>query len=378
MAKSIRAILAGYTLPGGYTAELAGGYAEMMENFSDLGLALIVSVGLVYFVLASQFESFVMPVIIMMILPIAFAGALFALPLTGKDLSMISLVSLIMLAGTVVNASIVLVDYIKQRRDRGETREEAILHACPLRIRPVLMTTLTTILALVPTALGMTGKMNEMMSDMGTTMIAGMLVSTVITLLFTPVYYCVIDDLTHRRERRKAKKLAAEKGIDVAEDAGRGWRQVVASPRPKEIVEIATVKALMNAKHAVIAAGGGGIPVVWEDKYHLKGVPAVIDKDFASECMAEQLDADMLIILTAVEKVAINFGKPDQKGLDTLTPDEARKYIDEKQFAPGSMLPKVQAAMSFAESKPGRVALITLLEKAAEGIEGKTGTRVQM
>lgn len=209
MAKSIRAILAGYTLPGGYTAELAGGYAEMMENFSDLGLALIVSVGLVYFVLASQFESFVMPVIIMMILPIAFAGALFALPLTGKDLSMISLVSLIMLAGTVVNASIVLVDYIKQRRDRGETREEAILHACPLRIRPVLMTTLTTILALVPTALGMTGKMNEMMSDMGTTMIAGMLVSTVITLLFTPVYYCVIDDLTHRRERRKAKKLAA-------------------------------------------------------------------------------------------------------------------------------------------------------------------------
>ena len=142
--------------------------------------------------------------------------------------------------------------------------------------------------------------------------------------------------------------------------------------------DVATVKALMNAKHAVIAAGGGGIPVVWEDKYHLKGVPAVIDKDFASECMAEQLDADMLIILTAVEKVAINFGKPDQKGLDTLTPDEARKYIDEKQFAPGSMLPKVQAAMSFAESKPGRVALITLLEKAAEGIEGKTGTRVQM
>ena len=139
-----------------------------------------------------------------------------------------------------------------------------------------------------------------------------------------------------------------------------------------------SVRALMNAKHAVIAAGGGGIPVVWEDKYHLKGVPAVIDKDFASECMAEQLDADMLIILTAVEKVAINFGKPDQKGLDTLTPDEARKYIDEKQFAPGSMLPKVQAAMSFAESKPGRVALITLLEKAAEGIEGKTGTRVQM
>ncbi len=176
----------------------------------------------------------------------------------------------------------------------------------------------------------------------------------------------------------EAKKLAAEKGIDVAEDAGRGWRQVVASPKPTEIIEIHTIRALLDGKHAVIAAGGGGIPVVWADQYHLKGVPAVIDKDFASECLAEQLDADMLIILTAVEKVAINFGKPDQKGLDVLTPDDARKYIEEKQFAPGSMLPKVQAAMSFAESKPGRVALITLLEKAREGIEGKTGTRVQM
>ena len=108
----------------------------------------------------------------------------------------------------------------------------------------------------------------------------------------------------------------------------------------------------------------------------LYGTPAVIDKDFASAKLAELLDADMLVILTAVEKVAINFGKPDQKGLDDLTPADARKYIEEKQFAPGSMLPKVQAALSFAESKPGRVALITLLEKAADGISGKTGTRV--
>ena len=176
----------------------------------------------------------------------------------------------------------------------------------------------------------------------------------------------------------EAKKLAAEKGIDVAEDAGRGWRQVVASPKPQEIVEIATVRALMNDGHTVIAAGGGGIPVIWEDKYHLKGVPAVIDKDFASECMAEQLDADMLIILTAVEKVAINFGKPDQKGLDTLTPAEAREYIAQKQFAPGSMLPKVEAAVKFAESKPGRTALITLLEKAKDGIAGKTGTTISL
>ena len=177
---------------------------------------------------------------------------------------------------------------------------------------------------------------------------------------------------------QEAKKLAAEKGIDVAEDAGRGWRQVVASPKPVEIVEIETVRALMNSGHAVIAAGGGGIPVVWEDRYHLRGVPAVIDKDFASECMAEQLDADMLIILTAVEKVAINFRKENEQWLSDLTPEQARRYEQEGQFAPGSMLPKVQAAVKFAESKPGRTALITLLEKARDGIAGKTGTSIHM
>jgi len=203
MAASVQAILDSYTLPGGYTAEISGGYVEMMENFTDLLLALIVAIGLVYFVLASQFESFIMPVIIMMILPVSFAGTLFSLPATGKDLSMIGLVSLIMLAGTVVNASIVLVDYIRQRRERGESREEAILNACPRRIRPVLMTTLTTILALVPMALGMTGELNEMMSDMGTSMIFGMVISTVVTLFFTPVFYCVIDNF------RGGKKKAA-------------------------------------------------------------------------------------------------------------------------------------------------------------------------
>lgn len=179
-------------------------------------------------------------------------------------------------------------------------------------------------------------------------------------------------------EKEEALRLHQEKGIDVMEDAGRGWRQVVASPKPKEIVEIETVRALMNANHAVIAAGGGGIPVVWDDRYRLRGVPAVIDKDFASECMAEQLDADMLIILTAVEKVCINYNKPDQQELSELTPDEARKYAAEGQFAPGSMLPKVQAAVAFAESKPGRTALITLLEKARDGIAGKTGTKIKL
>ena len=125
----------------------------------------------------------------------------------------------------------------------------------------------------------------------------------------------------------------------------------------------------------VIAVGGGGIPVVRKDG-KLCGTPAVIDKDFGSELLAELLDADVLVILTAVEQVAINFNKPDQKGLDDLTPAQAKVYMDENQFAKGSMLPKVQAAVKFAESKAGRTALITLLEKAKDGIEGKTGTRV--
>ncbi len=205
MTAQIQEILDNYTLPDGYTAQISGAYTDMMDSFSDLLLALVVALGLVYFVLASQFESFLMPVIVMMILPVAFTGALFALPVTGRDLSMISLVALIMLAGTVVNASIILVDYIRQRRERGESRQEAILHACPLRIRPVLMTTLTTILALVPMALGI-GDTNEMMSDMGITMISGMVISTVITLIFTPVYYSVIDNLSHIF-RRKPKSV---------------------------------------------------------------------------------------------------------------------------------------------------------------------------
>lgn len=176
----------------------------------------------------------------------------------------------------------------------------------------------------------------------------------------------------------EARRLSEEKGISVAEDAGRGWRQVVASPRPTEIIEIETIKALMNGDHAVIAAGGGGIPVIREGAHHLRGVPAVIDKDFASECLAEQLDADMLIILTAVEKVSINYKKPDQRDLADLTPELARRYIAEGQFAPGSMLPKVEAAVKFAESKSGRTALITLLSKAKDGIEGKTGTHIHL
>ena len=176
-------------------------------------------------------------------------------------------------------------------------------------------------------------------------------------------------------DKETADRIAAEKGYTMVEDAGRGYRQVVPSPKPFDIVEAESIKALFNAGHVVIAVGGGGIPVIREGS-KLSGTPAVIDKDFGSELLAELLDADVLVILTAVEQVAINFNKPDQKGLDDLTPAQAKVYMDENQFAKGSMLPKVQAAVKFAESKAGRTALITLLEKAKDGIEGKTGTRV--
>ena len=176
--------------------------------------------------------------------------------------------------------------------------------------------------------------------------------------------------------KEEAEAKAALRNHVFIEDSGRGYRRVVASPEPISIIEIDTIRTLADAGYVVIAAGGGGIPVFKAENNHLKGSPAVIDKDRASELLAEQLDADFLIILTAVEKAAINFNKPDQKWLDDLTPEEARKYMAEGQFAPGSMLPKIEAAVKFAESKPGRTALITLLEKAKDGINGKTGTRI--
>ncbi|HCX63513.1 carbamate kinase [Sedimentibacter sp.] len=162
-------------------------------------------------------------------------------------------------------------------------------------------------------------------------------------------------------------------GMIIVEDSGRGYRRVVASPKPQDIVEIDTVKDLMNAGQLVIACGGGGIPVVKEGN-HLKGVGAVIDKDFASSLLAEKIDADSFVVLTAVEKVAIKFGKPDQEWLSELDIQTAEMHIANKEFAEGSMLPKVRAAIAFAASKPGRKALITSLEKAADGLAGKTGT----
>ncbi len=177
--------------------------------------------------------------------------------------------------------------------------------------------------------------------------------------------------------REEADRMIAERGYDVIEDAGRGFRRVVASPKPAGIVELDTIRSLVETNHVVIACGGGGIPVFKTEGNHLKGAAAVIDKDFAAAKLAEQLDADFLVILTAVEKVAVNFGKPDQQWLDELTPADVERYVAEGQFAPGSMLPKVQAALSFAQSGEGRSSLITLLEKASDGIAGKTGTIVR-
>ena len=175
--------------------------------------------------------------------------------------------------------------------------------------------------------------------------------------------------------KEEADAAVASSGIQVTEDAGRGYRRVVASPKPAEIIEIDTVKDLLNAGEVVIASGGGGIPVIRQGN-HLKGVGAVIDKDFASCLLAQQLNADFLIILTAVEKVALRFGTPEETWLDDISVKEAKQYMEEGHFAPGSMLPKVQAAVEFAESGEGRTALITLLQKAKDGVNGTTGTRI--
>lgn len=174
----------------------------------------------------------------------------------------------------------------------------------------------------------------------------------------------------------EAKAIAAEKGYTMKEDAGRGWRRVVASPLPVEIVELDAVKTLNDAGFVVVTVGGGGIPVVRNEAGDLEGVAAVIDKDLASEKLARDMDADALVILTAVEKVSINFKKPDQKDLDRMSAAEAKQYIKEGHFAPGSMLPKIEAALNFVESKPGRIAIITSLDKAVDAIEDRAGTTI--
>ena len=172
---------------------------------------------------------------------------------------------------------------------------------------------------------------------------------------------------------KQAKMMEENFNYVMKEDSGRGYRRVVASPKPVEIIELGTIRTMVNSGNLVIACGGGGIPVTRQGN-HLKGASAVIDKDFASCLLAKELDADYLIILTAVEKVALNFGKPDETWLADVSVEEAQRYVTEGHFAVGSMLPKVEAAVDFAASKPGRTALITLLEKSRDAIQGKTGT----
>ena len=174
--------------------------------------------------------------------------------------------------------------------------------------------------------------------------------------------------------KEEAEKNMAH-GISCMEDAGRGYRIVVPSPMPKRIRELETIRTLVQAGHIVITCGGGGIPIVSRNG-RLEGVNAVIDKDNASSLLAEKLDADYLVILTAVEKAAIHFGKEDQQWLSDLTVEQAEKYMEQGEFAKGSMLPKIEAAVRFARSGEGRRTLITLLDKAAEGIAGKTGTMI--
>ena len=174
--------------------------------------------------------------------------------------------------------------------------------------------------------------------------------------------------------KEDAERIAAETGYTFVEDAGRGYRRVVPSPIPAKIVELPVVEQLVDMHNVVITVGGGGIPVMEKAAGDYEGVAAVIDKDRASAKLALDLKADMLVILTAVEKVAINFNKPDQKNLDQMTVAEARQYIAEGHFAPGSMLPKVESCISFVENTTGGRALITSLEKAKEALQGKTGT----
>ena len=176
--------------------------------------------------------------------------------------------------------------------------------------------------------------------------------------------------------KEQADEIAKEKGYTFKEDAGRGYRQVVPSPLPMKIMELDSIKTLIDADKLVIAGGGGGVPVIITDK-GLEGVPAVIDKDRSSALLADKIDADKFIILTAVDHVYVNYGKPDEKALKTLNVAEAQKYMKEGQFAAGSMLPKIEACLSFVEGHPEREALITSLDGLDDALADKVGTVIR-
>lgn len=183
------------------------------------------------------------------------------------------------------------------------------------------------------------------------------------------------DKVIGRYMTEEEAKAEEKKGNHVIKTEGKGYRRIIASPRPMEIYELDAIKALMDAQQIVIAAGGGGIPVLQQGT-RLKGASAVIEKDITSACLAEQLDADILLLLTGVEKVALNYGSPSETPLDSMTVEEATRYIDEKQFSSGAMLPKVEAAVSFASSNKERKAIITSIDTALAGLTGKTGTLI--
>lgn len=174
----------------------------------------------------------------------------------------------------------------------------------------------------------------------------------------------------------EAKKLAKTRGITIKEDAGRGWRKVVPSPMPLSIIESDLIKIAIGNGAVIVAGGGGGIPVYYDQHGRLTGLEAVIDKDFAAEKLAETIDADILLILTAVDNVKVNYKQPDEKTLTELTVDDAFKLIAQGQFAAGSMLPKVEAGVSFVSGANKRVCIITSPEKASKAIEGKAGTHI--
>ncbi len=176
--------------------------------------------------------------------------------------------------------------------------------------------------------------------------------------------------------KEEADLIAKERNYTFVEDAGRGYRRVVPSPAPKEIVQLNVIKQLVDHDDIVITVGGGGIPVVKKEN-ETEGVAAVIDKDKSSSKLAQDLQAEMLVILTAVERVAINYNKPNQKNLERMTIQEAETYIQEGHFAPGSMLPKVEACLDFVRNTPGGKAIITSLEKAKEALYGTTGTIIE-
>jgi carbamate kinase len=177
--------------------------------------------------------------------------------------------------------------------------------------------------------------------------------------------------------RQEAERIAREKGYHMVEDAGRGYRRVVPSPEPVKIIEIDIIRDLLQMGEIVITVGGGGIPVIEEQDGTLSGIAAVIDKDFAAEKLAQDIDADILLILTSVPGVALNYRTPQERWLETMTPQQARQYIKEGHFSGGSMLPKVEAAVRFVESKPGRQTIIAELTQATAALQGKAGTRIQ-